>query len=122
MKPTANDRAGLVKEDDRFDQMAPLSIESVRRSTAVNLARSLRRLPEVSVDIGFVPPLSALSDESSEVAPEEVLAIGVLSQGAHDSRRFHLAVDGVERELYLDAFNWIITTDFSRLYSFAKYL
>ena len=99
MKPTANDRAGLVEEDDRFDQMAPLSIESARRNTAVNVAWSLRKFPEVSADIGFVPPLSALSDESSQVAPEEVLAIGVLSQAAHDSRRFHLAIDGVEREL-----------------------
>ena len=144
MKPTANDRAGLVEEDDRFDQMAPLSIESARRNTAVNVAWSLRKFPEVSADIGFVPPLSALSDESSQVAPEEVLAIGVLSQAAHDSRRFHLAIDGVERELaagvlkqaahelrrfhgattaverelYQDAYSWVMSDDSTWPFSF----
>jgi uncharacterized protein YbjT (DUF2867 family) len=40
----------------------------------------LRKFPEVSADIGFVPELSALSDESSKVALEEARAIGVVRQ------------------------------------------
>ena len=116
MKPTANNRASLVEKDHRFDQLVPLSIESAHRNKAVKVARSLRKFPDISADIGFVPLLFALSDES----PEEALAIGVLGQAAHDLRRFHLAIDGVESALYLDAFNWIKTTDFSRPYSFVN--
>ena len=52
------------------------------------------------------------------MAPEEGLAVGVLSQAAHDLRQFHSATNGVERELYLDAYSWIMADDFSWPYSF----
>ena len=51
-------------------------------------------------------------------APEEGLAIGVLSQAAHDLRRFHNATKGLQRELYLDAYRWITDDDFTWPYSF----
>ena len=51
-------------------------------------------------------------------APEESLAIGVLSQAAHDLRRFHNATKGLQRELYLDAYRWITDDDFTWPYSF----
>lgn len=51
-------------------------------------------------------------------APEENLAIGVLSQAAHDLRRFHEATNGLQRELYLDAYRWITDDDFTWPYSF----
>lgn len=51
-------------------------------------------------------------------APEESLAIGVLSQAAHDLRRFHNATSGLPRELYLDAYRWITDDDFTWPYSF----
>lgn len=51
-------------------------------------------------------------------APEESLAIGVLSQAAHDLRRFHNATNGLQRELYLDAYRWITDDDFTWPYSF----
>ena len=51
-------------------------------------------------------------------APEESLAIGVLSQAAHDLRRFHNATSGLQRELYLDAYHWITDDDFTWPYSF----
>ena len=53
-------------------------------------------------------------------APEESLAIGVLSQAAHDLRRFHNATGGVERELYLDAYHWITGDEFTWPYSFVN--
>ena len=53
-------------------------------------------------------------------APEESLAIGVLSQAAHDLRRFHNANSGVERELYLDAYRWITRDEFTWPYSFVN--
>jgi hypothetical protein len=46
------------------------------------------------------------------------LAIGVLSQAVNDLRKFHSATNGAERELYLDAYSWIMADDFSWPYSF----
>jgi hypothetical protein len=52
------------------------------------------------------------------MTPEEGLAVGVLSQAAHDLRKFHSATDGAESELYLDAYSWNMADDFSWPYSF----
>lgn len=46
------------------------------------------------------------------------MAIGVLSQAVNDLRKFHSATNGAERELYLDAYSWIMADDFSWPYSF----
>jgi hypothetical protein len=53
-------------------------------------------------------------------APEESLAIGVLSQAVHDLRRFQNATSGMERELYLDAYRWITEDEFTWPYSFVN--
>ncbi len=63
----------------------------------------------------FAPPA-----EPSQPTPEKGLAAGVLKQAAHDLRRFHAATKGVKRELYLDAYSWIISNDFSWPYSFVN--
>jgi hypothetical protein len=60
----------------------------------------------------FGPQFFALSTESRAAAPEGGLAIGVLRQAAHDLREFHSATNGIERELYLDAYSWIMSDDF----------
>ena len=52
--------------------------------------------------------------------PEKGLAAGVLKQAASDLRRFRTAVNGVRRELYLDAYTWIHENDFSWPYSFVN--
>ena len=52
--------------------------------------------------------------------PEKGLAKGVLQQAAADLRRFHNATSKVERELYRDAYSWLITDDFSWPYSFVN--
>ena len=51
-------------------------------------------------------------------APKKTLPIGVLNQAAHDLRKFHSATYGVERELYLDAYSWIMAADLIWPYSF----
>jgi hypothetical protein len=46
------------------------------------------------------------------------LAAGVLKQAAQDLRRFHGATSAIERELYLDAYRWVISDDCSWPLSF----
>src|SRR6266513_188556 len=49
---------------------------------------------------------------------QEDLAAGVLKQAAQDLRRFHGATSAIERELYLDAYRWVISEDSSWPFSF----
>jgi len=63
----------------------------------------------------FVPPA-----EPPAAAPDKSLAAGVLKQTARDLRRFRSATRGLKRELYLDAYSWIMVTDFSWPYSFVN--
>ena len=44
------------------------------------------------------------------------LAAGVLKQAAQDLRRFHSAKSTVERKLYLDAYSWVVSDDYSWLF------
>src|SRR6266446_9666702 len=46
------------------------------------------------------------------------LAAGILKQAGLDLRRFHNATSAIERELYLDAYRWIISDDCSWPFSF----
>src|ERR1700757_745350 len=46
------------------------------------------------------------------------LAAGVLKQAENDLRRFHRGTSKVERELYLDAYRWIMSDDCSWPFSF----
>ena len=63
----------------------------------------------------FVPPV-----EPPAAAPDKSLAAGVLKQTACDLRRFRSATRGLKRELYLDAYSWLMVTDFSWPYSFVN--
>src|SRR6266850_2352635 len=56
-------------------------------------------------------------DYISETSPKE-LASGILKQAAQDLRRFRGATSAVERELYLDAYRWVISDDCSWPFSF----
>src|ERR1700693_560310 len=56
-------------------------------------------------------------DYISETSQRE-LASGILKQAAQDLRRFHGATSAVERELYLDAYSWVISDDSSWPFSF----
>ena len=48
------------------------------------------------------------------------LAAGVLKQAAQDLRRFHGGTNKVARELYYDAYSWVMSEDFSWPFSFAN--
>ena len=62
----------------------------------------------------FVAPAA----EPPPPTPEKGLAIGVLKQAAYDLRRYRTATKAVDRELYLDAHNWVTAYDSSWPYSF----
>lgn len=46
------------------------------------------------------------------------LAAGVLKQAAWDLRRFHNANTKIEREIYLDAYSWVMSDDCNWPFSF----
>ena len=63
--------------------------------------------------------MNVAEDYISETRQKE-LASGILKQAAQDLRRFHGATSAVERELYLDAYRWVISDDGSWPFSFLK--
>src|SRR5947199_7943340 len=60
------------------------------------------------------------SPQPPALSPEKAMAGSVLRQAAYDLRRFRGATSGVERELYLDAYDWVSADDFSWPYSFVN--
>ena len=54
-----------------------------------------------------------LSEES-----KRKLAAGVLNQVSQDLRRFHGATSTIERELYRDAYSWVMSNDCTWPFSF----
>src|SRR6266705_155268 len=61
--------------------------------------------------------MNAADDSQFETSRKE-LAAGILKQATLDLRRFHGATSGLERELYLDAYRWVISDDCSWPFSF----
>jgi hypothetical protein len=61
--------------------------------------------------------MKTAEDSISETSSRE-LASGILEQAAQDLRRFHGATSAVERELYHDAYGWVISDDCSWPFSF----
>ena len=61
--------------------------------------------------------MKTAEDYISETSQKE-LASGILKQAAQDLRRFHGATSAVERELYHDAYRWVISDDCSWPFSF----
>ena len=58
------------------------------------------------------------ADEYQSETGQRDLAAGVLKQVTQDLRRFHGATSAVERELYFDAYSWVISDDCSWPFSF----
>jgi hypothetical protein len=58
------------------------------------------------------------ADEYQSETGQRDLAAGVLKQVTQDLRRFRDATSAIERELYLDAYLWLTTDDFSWPFSF----
>jgi hypothetical protein len=61
--------------------------------------------------------MKTAEDYISETSQRE-LASGILKQAAQDLRRFHGATSAVKRELYHDAYRWVISDDCSWPFSF----
>lgn len=61
--------------------------------------------------------MNVTSDYTCETSQKD-LASGVLKQAAQDLRRFHGATTAIERELYLDAYRWVVSDDSSWPFSF----
>jgi hypothetical protein len=58
------------------------------------------------------------NDLNTSEESQRELAAGVLKQAVHDLRRFHGARSRVERELYYDAYGWVMSDDYSWPLSF----
>ena len=63
--------------------------------------------------------MKANDTDKSDKSQRE-LANGVLKQAAQDLRRFYGAAGTIERELYLDAYRWVMSDDLSWPFSFLK--
>src|SRR5437868_14540235 len=61
--------------------------------------------------------MHAVDDYHFETSRKD-LAAGILKQAAQDLRRFHGARSAIERELYHDAYRWVISDDCSWPFSF----
>lgn len=61
--------------------------------------------------------MNAIDTRMSETSHRE-LAAGTLKQATRDLRRFHGATTGVERELYHDAYSWVMSDDCGWPFSF----
>jgi len=72
----------------------------------------------LALSAAFGPHLFALLTEPPVAVAAEGLAIGVLRQAVHDLRKFRSATRGVERDLYLEAYSWIMADDSFWPYSF----
>src|ERR1700751_5036514 len=59
-----------------------------------------------------------LTDSDPSNASHREMAAGVLKQAENDLRRFHRGTSKVERELYLDAYRWVMSDDCSWPFSF----
>ena len=59
-----------------------------------------------------------IAEENLPATSKTDLATGVLKQAAQDLRRFHDATSALERELYRDAYFWIISDDQAWPFSF----
>ena len=65
-------------------------------------------------------PLITHERNRNELASVRALAKGVLRQAAKDLRAFHGAHETTGRELYRDAYSWVISNDLSWPYSFVN--
>ena len=51
------------------------------------------------------------TETASYERSEQALAAGILQQATQDLRRFHRANSAIERELYHDAYSWVMSDD-----------
>ncbi len=61
--------------------------------------------------------MNATEDQQFETSQKE-LAAEILKQAALDLRRFHAGTSAIEREIYSDAYRWVMSDDSSWPFSF----
>src|SRR5215211_1808778 len=88
--------------------------KSLSRMSREQLAAFLNAESGNAQSAHFVTPPA----DPTPPTPEKSLAIGVLKQAAYDLRRYRTATKTADRELYLDAHNWVTAYDSSWPYSF----
>jgi hypothetical protein len=115
MSAKPNNRVNAVEKSVKAMQLA-LTPSKPMRGTA----GEVQRFPNAGGRTVFDLQFSLHSIELPAAAPEEKLAAGVLAQAGRDLRRFQAATKGIEREIYLDAYSWIMANDFSWPYSFVN--
>ena len=71
-------------------------------------------------DLQLQPFITPLDRNRDDPGPVRALAKGVLRQAAKDLRAFHNAQEATGRELYRDAYSWVISNDLSWPYSFVN--
>ena len=72
------------------------------------------------LDLQRQPLLRPLERNGHEPGSVRALAKGVLRQAAKDLRAFHDAHEATGRELYRDAYSWVVSNDLSWPYSFVN--
>jgi hypothetical protein len=70
------------------------------------------------LDLQRPPLIRPLERNGHEPGSVRALAKGVLRQAAKDLRAFHDAQEATGRELYRDAYSWVVSNDLSWPYSF----
>jgi hypothetical protein len=65
-------------------------------------------------------PYELNGDESGSLGSARALAKGVLDQAAKDLRKFRASHEAIGRELYRDAYTWVMSNDLSWPYSFVN--
>ena len=95
---------------------------TVKRKQSASPLRGANRLAHPVVgerdENPLVSRLESFGSDTAAATADVALAVGVLRQAARDLHTFHSAQHGIERELYLDAYNWIMDDDYSWPYSF----
>lgn len=65
-------------------------------------------------------PYELNGDEFGSIGSARALAKGVLDQAAKDLRKFRVSYEPLGRELYRDAYSWVMSNDLSWPYSFVN--
>jgi hypothetical protein len=76
--------------------------------------------PDLQLQLLIAPRLDRKQSEPDSAGSFRALAKGVLRQAAKDLREFHNAHEAAGRELYRDAYSWVISNDLSWPYSFVN--
>ena len=88
------------------------------KQRSAKLQHFLKCPPSKSGDRGVTQHTMKTNDLDIREKAQRELAAGVLNQAAQDLRRLHGATTRVERELYYDAYSWVMSDDNSWPFSF----